>query len=384
MAEQTEALKELVDFLADPKPEVRIIAIQHLVGYTGTPETRAQLKSTAIVRNLLRLTGDISAVATKAFSCLINLSQDKEMASEMLKRNVFARLVDGITDPENKLAELHAMLMTNLTRSEEGCKSLLQVGEEALEGYYFSKVIQALLSSSSPASSATTTTTKNEKEEQTDKSKPAKDPFCWLGTVLMNVSQLPSGRKALLEEDAYLLKQILPFVRHPNLIRRRGILGTIRNCCFEPEQHSLLLEEDKGVNLLLHVLPPLVGPEQPFDEEEKKGMPAELARLAGLPTQRREEDLQCKKLLLGTLLLLCHSLEGRTIMRAKQVYPIIRHMDMAESVEEIHDIVSDIVNFLMRDEATDEEEQKQQPKIEVIREGEEEEGNKDDSTLHQQ
>jgi hypothetical protein len=56
--DQKKQLSELLEFLFDPKLEVRKIALQHLKSYTGKPETRALLDPNQAVTNLSKLLSD--------------------------------------------------------------------------------------------------------------------------------------------------------------------------------------------------------------------------------------------------------------------------------------------------------------------------------------
>jgi hypothetical protein len=326
MDEQQQLVGELVGFLLDPKPEVRQIAAQHLKNYTTSSEGKEILRKTPALTNLTRLLGDITAVATHAYTCLINLSEEQDFALQLVQKPRFCTmLARNIVDPENKLAALEAMLLCNLTRLEEGCQQVLQVGEE-MEGFYFCKMVEVFC---------------RRREEG------KKDNFGWIGTVLMNVTQLPQARKIMLDPEQRILRDILPDIGHSNLIRRRGVIGTIKNCCFDQLKHEWLLGED-GLDILPHLLFPLVGPE-PFTREEMEGMPASITRLGS--NKRREEDLECRRMLVAALGLLTVTKFGREIMRKKKVYPIIRNFHKVESDEKIGDTVTMLVDHLMREEA---------------------------------
>ncbi len=50
----------------------------------------------------------------------------------------------------------------------------------------------------------------------------------WIATILMNVTQLPEGRKILLDEEKNMLKDLLKDITHRNVIRKRGVIGSIK------------------------------------------------------------------------------------------------------------------------------------------------------------
>jgi hypothetical protein len=320
-----EQVGELVGFLTNSKPEVRQIALQHLRSFTAADDGRELLRPTPILPNLCRLLGDLRPIATLAYTCLINLSEDNEFTLQLLQRPRFCvTLVRNLMNEEHQLAELDVLLLNNLTRFEEGSRQLLQVGEE-MEGFYLEKLIEILVS-------------KRGDEK--------KDPYAWIARVLMNASQLAETRRILLDEKRDIFKDLLKDIQHRNPIRKRAVLGAIKNCCFEQRKHNWLLAEDK-VNILPYLLYPLVGPE-PFREDEIEGMPAFLTRLG--PNKMREEDLESRKLLVEALTLLTGTRRGRDFMRAKQAYPIIRDAHKVEENEAIGELFFLLVDHLIRDE----------------------------------
>jgi hypothetical protein len=320
-----EQIGELVGFLVNSKPEVRQIALQHLVSFTGSSEGREQLKPTPVLPNLCRLLGDLRPIATLAYTCLINLSEDNEYAGQMLQRPRFCvSLVRNLTNEEHELGELDILLLNNLTRLEEGSRQLLQVGE-SLEGFYLEKLVELLVS-------------KRGDEK--------KDPYAWIARVLMNVSQLPEARKILLDEKRDIFKDLLKDIQHRNPIRKRAILGAIKNCCFEQRKHDWLLAEDK-VNILPYLLYPLVGPE-PLSEDDIEGMPVFLTKLG--PNKMIEGDVESRKLVVEALTLLTGTRRGRDFFRAKKAYPIVRDAHRVEDNEAISELFYILVDHLMRDE----------------------------------
>ncbi|NXF41671.1 HGH1 protein, partial [Nyctibius bracteatus] len=55
-----------------------------------------------------------------------------------------------------------------------------------------------------------------------------------LGPLLCNLSQLPEGRRGLLDRSRCSVQRLLPFTQYEDsVVHRRGIVGALRNCCFE-------------------------------------------------------------------------------------------------------------------------------------------------------
>ena len=58
------------------------------------------------------------------------------------------------------------------------------------------------------------------------------------------------------------------------LVRRGGVIGAVRNCCFDTTYHEMLLTD---MDLLTRLLLPLAGPTpDSFDETEMETLPIDL------------------------------------------------------------------------------------------------------------
>jgi len=133
------------------------------------------------------------------------------------------------------------------------------------------------------------------------------------------------------------------------LIRRGGSASVIKNCCFEKEQHELILSAK--LNVLPYLLLPLCGPDE-FDEVDMNGMPEEIQFLP--PTKNRETDPAVLRIFLEALLLLTTERYGRDSLRDRQVYPVLRqlHLTAAANDESTAELIDRIVQMLQRDETT--------------------------------
>lgn len=93
-----------------------------------------------------------------------------------------------------------------------------------------------------------------------------------------------------MDRESPLIQKLLPFTEYKDsIVRRGGVVGTLRNCCFDHENHMWLLNED--IDLLPHLLLPLAGPEE-FDDEDNEKLPLDLQYLA--ETKERESDLDIR------------------------------------------------------------------------------------------
>ncbi len=184
------------------------------------------------------------------------------------------------------------------------------------------------------------------------------DPYQHFAAVLMNATQVQQGRKFVMKltsqegsaKSTSVLQHIVNELRSSNPVRRRGVAGTIKNCCFEKDSSWWLINE---VNIVPKILYPLAGPEE-LEVDEKRGMDPDLW-LEG-PDKVRESDQITRLLLVEAILLLCASgRRSRESLRLQKTYTILKLLDMVEESEEISERINEIVQFLRRDEEGTEE-----------------------------
>lgn len=181
------------------------------------------------------------------------------------------------------------------------------------------------------------------------------DPFQHFAAILMNVTQVESGRKFVLklpkeEGGKSVLELLMPQLQSTNPIRRRGIAGMIRNCCLEREAVWWMLNV---VKILTPILYPLAGPEE-LDMDEKIGMDPDLW-LSG-PDKEREYDTITRQNLVEAILLLCASgRQSRQTLRLARTYVVLKYADMVEESETVSERINECVQYLRRDEEGTEE-----------------------------
>jgi len=321
-------LDELIPFLLNSKPEIRKIAIQYVRSCTGNEEGKIELKKRNAIVNLVKLLGDIEIIAKDALTCLVNLSEDEENCNLMTQKNVIPMCVQHCFDPESNMNELSLLLLCNVTHSESACKKLLQVGEE-LEGFFIYKLIAKFIEN--PGNNN-------------------KDQLGWIGIVLTNITQIPEGRKLILNKEKKIItKDLLKFTTHINPIRRRGIAGALKNCLFEENLHDWLLSDE--VNILPYLILPFVG-KYAYSNDEVNELPLLVKEQLG--KKESEADAQNMKLFSECLLQLTRTRAGRDLMRAYGVYIILREFHKTEEIllsEDTNDILMKVIEFMLRKEA---------------------------------
>lgn len=249
-------LEELLDFLCSPSPSVKKAAVDIVRGLTGSVDGLQSLSkySKIALPSLARLLSENKEVSEPAAEALVNLSQNSELAGKMVQMGMIKTAMDLLYKPDSSITRLLVMLLVNLTQLDYGISSLLQVEDEQIQGLYVMKLVRSFCRSSSEASD---------------------DPFEHVGSILVNISKKEAGRKILLDPKRGLLKQIVRQFDSSNYLRKKGVSGTIRNCCFEAEhqlQNLLLISEFLWPALLL----PVAG-NKVYKEEDTSKIPLELA-----------------------------------------------------------------------------------------------------------
>ncbi|KAJ4711335.1 ARM repeat superfamily protein [Melia azedarach] len=249
-------LEELLDFLSNPSPPVKKAAVDIVRGLTGSEDGLQTLShySKIALPSLSRLLSENKEVSEPAAEALVNLSQNSELSRKMVRMGMIKTAMDLLYKPDSTITRLLVMLLVNLTQLDDGISSLLQTEDEQLQGLYVMKLVRSFCRSSSEISD---------------------DPFEHVGSILVNISKKEAGRKILLDSKRGLLKQIIRQFDSSSSLRKKGVSGTIRNCCFEAEnqlQNLLLISEFLWPALLL----PVAG-NKVYKEEDTSKMPLELA-----------------------------------------------------------------------------------------------------------
>ncbi|KAB1257800.1 Protein HGH1-like protein [Camelus dromedarius] len=171
-------------------------------------------------------------------------------------------------------------------------------------------------------------------------------PLHYLGPVLSNLSQRPATRAFLLDRDRCVVQRLLPLTQYADSsVRRGGVVGTLRNCCFEHRHHEWLLGPE--VDILPFLLLPLAGPED-FSEEEMERLPVDLQYLPS--DKQRESDADIRKMLIEAIMLLTATAPGRKQVRDQGAYLILRELHSWESEPDVRMACEKLIQVLIGDE----------------------------------
>lgn len=295
-----ESLKEIIQFLQiGARLDLKSVALQNILGtilkkcrlllflinkmfffsdLTGNKDSlELILQSEDILNSLIVLLHDPNNVISKDSSLtLVNLSANEkgaEILINLIPKNdvplmkspdkLIKCCLNFISDQNSHLSDHCCAILSNLTRPSSLTDKII---DQILETEYsFDKLINIF-----------TTIDYNKKGAK----------LHYLGPVFSNLSQSNRVRKYLLDEKKCVIQRLLPFTEYKeSSIRRGGIVGTLRNCCFEDDYHKWLLSD--SVDILPRLLLPLAGAEE-FDDEDNEKLPIELQYLS--EDKKREID----------------------------------------------------------------------------------------------
>ncbi|XP_036371873.1 protein HGH1 homolog [Megalops cyprinoides] len=318
--------KELLSFLTlETRPDVKGQATEYILGVTGTKDGCRYLRGKPdFLRALLTLTRDPSiAIVKDCYHALINLSADETLHQALVRdANILPTLLRNLLDPNYDFADRICTILSNLSRHEKTCKEVFRVIQE--EDIGLAKIVEIFCT------------------EGYNK----RAPLHYLGPLLSNLTQLPETRQFILDKERCVVQRLLPFTQYEgSTVRRGGVVGTLRNCCFDYTHHEWLLSD--AVDILPFLLLPLAGPEE-LTEEENEGLPVDLQYLP--EDKKREEDPDIRKMLIETLHLLTATKVGRQILKDKNVYPIMRELHKWEKEPHVVAACEKLVQVLIGDE----------------------------------
>ncbi|XP_041105092.1 protein HGH1 homolog [Polyodon spathula] len=325
MLDEKEA-KDLLNFLKlDMRPDLKGQATEYILGLTGNKDGCKYLGTKpALLKAVLALTRDPSvAVVKDCYHTLINLSADPVAHQALIKEaNVLPPLLHNLLDPGYIFADQICTILTNLSRNKETCREVLRAIQD--EGVGLAQIVEVFC-----------TEGYNEKAS-----------LHYLGPLLSNLTQLPEARSFILDKDRCVIQRLLPFTQYESsAVKRGGVVGTLRNCCFDYSCHEWLLSD--AVDILPFLLLPLAGPEE-LSEEENEGLPVDLQYLPESPNTQEGPDI--RNMLLETMLLLTSTKAGRQILKKKNVYPIMREFHKWEKEPDVMVSCEKLVQVLIGDE----------------------------------
>ena len=214
--------KEILPFLnKSARPDVKTIALEYFLGLTGSDDGRKFIAcGSGFLEAIVSLTSDKQpGIAKSAFFSLVNLVTDEHVAWSILNMKDYPGLsvswLQYVVDPGSEHADVVASLLSNVTRSHRCAVTVSDVVSPCSDtdtSVSLDKVIQAFCNL-----------------EYNPKAN-----LHFVATVLMNLTQVPTVRHKLMDKNRLVLQKLLPFTEFSDSkIRRAGIVGVLKNCCFE-------------------------------------------------------------------------------------------------------------------------------------------------------
>ncbi|XP_032659428.1 protein HGH1 homolog isoform X2 [Chelonoidis abingdonii] len=285
-----EQARELLGFLRlDTRPDLKGQATGYVLGLTGSAEGQMLLAGRPdFLEALLLLTGDCSlAVVKDSYHSLINLSV--AVATHRVLAKELPVLLHRLLDPGYAFTDQVCTLLSNLSREEGTCRQVFQAMQE--EGLELAQVVEVFCTEGYNKKAA----------------------LHYLGPLLSNLTQLPETREFLLDRSRCVVQRLLPYTQYKaSTVRRGGVIGTLRNCCFEYR------------------------------------LPVDLQYLP--PDKQREKDPDIRKMLLEAVMLLTATKAGRQLVKEKGTYLVVRELHRWETEPDVQAACEKLIQVLIGDE----------------------------------
>jgi hypothetical protein len=211
--------QEIMPFLSpSARPDVRSVAVQYFLGLTGKPDGQQFIASNEkyIKAIISVLEDEQAAIAKDAYLALVNLTTSEILSWKLLNDESFSDFLTNIIKYVLKCDSIHAdiacMILSNVSRSEQCAQKIVDSMIDQHDQIGFDKVIQIFC--------------------QVNFNKDA--TLNYLGTFLLNLTQIHVGRHYVLDKERCVIQRLLPYTQYmDSVVRRGGVVGTLKNCCFE-------------------------------------------------------------------------------------------------------------------------------------------------------
>jgi len=321
-------VEEIGQFLLpNQRMDVRAVALAQVLGLTGTDDGVATMRQCPqLLETLVTLLLDkADVIATDACLALINLSADAATVPVLLQINIVNYLYKLIQDKESKQADKATQILSNLTRDLKSCNSVFSQMQDANIGI---DTLITILCQENYNSGG--------------------QEMNYLGPVLSNLSQLPKVRTHILDRQKCVIQRLVAFTEYSkSMVKRGGVVGTIRNCCFDTEAHDWLISDK--VDIVPRLVLPLAGPAaDSITDEEMESLPVDLQYLDD--DKKIEPVVDIRIMLLESLTQLCATKFGREQIRDMNIYVILRELHKTEKDRSCLLAVENLVDILIKRE----------------------------------
>jgi hypothetical protein len=255
------------------------------------------------------------------------------------------RTLETTTDERMATINYHCMLLANISRDDRAVRMLIKESQ-ALQGLDVLRLLKWFVDDPVHLTAA---------QQRDPDLTGAAQPFQYVAYIIMNLTQLKSGRGILLDKDRGILKALAPHVESNNFIKKRGLISTLRNCLMDTKYHAAIL--DPETLLFQTALLAIVGPSGELDAEDRaKVFKFCSARMTA--TKRRDSDNTVRRLILDMILMCARHKASRIYLREHGTYYLLRELHKEErkrKVTEHDELIEDLVQYFLLPE---EEQQK--------------------------
>lgn len=340
-------VEEIVPFLHESRPDIRKVAASTALRIATSEQGIEMLHNAGAIPYLCQLISDVGDTPKEALTALINISADHIPAVEsMVKAGAVNKACEVAAEQEGcrpELRDLALTLLSNLTILDSGAASILQVSaSSSVSGLHIRKLTRWFL-------------TRPAEEVGTGIGASASDSWQHVASVLCHVSRVEEGQSLLCRSDLKLVEDILPQLQSPNVVRRRGIAGCIRNLCLDHKYHHRLVHQ---ALIIPHLLQPLTDESDEFSFQEKVSLDPRLwQKSPDQAPRRRESDERTRYNLLEAIQSLCMSTETRVTLGKQGTYYIIRETSKHENDAQLLTVCHRIATLLTAERNEREHEQ---------------------------
>lgn len=319
-----ETIKQLKQFLQKPEENILIQATEIVKNHSSTAENSKQLEE--LIPDILRLTSSTNQeIAKNSITTLINMTSHLPSAiDKIIGLKGVTRMMDEVISHNATLVHDRLMLLTNLTTQNSGILQILDLNDKDLKGQ---RLLRLAIRFSSPPDAFSI-----------PKAEPLRgmnliaqssvDDYEYAAMVLMNATLMPEGRQIFFSTPEFFMPSLLDAISGDNPIRKEGIIGVIRNLCFDSSKHEFLLTKAR---ILPAIIRPLI-----TKKIEDNITAAEMLHKAfpGLVFGEPEPLAINRHNLLETLLLLAQSEYAKNYLINHHVIFVLRELDDYETDEE--------------------------------------------------
>jgi hypothetical protein len=319
----SDAIAQLSAFLQHPDDKVLLQATD--ICKTLTPDATQCSQLLPTIPDLLRLTSSVNRdIATNAVVALTNMTSHFPAAIDrLIGLNAVTRLMDSVIGAEAVSAHDKLMLLTNLTTVSSGCLQILDLADQDLKGQ---RLLRLAIKFTKPLEECGIP--KAQPHRGLNVITTVEDEYEYAAMVLMNATLMPEGRAIFFATPDFFMPSLLADISSENPIRKQGIIGVVRNLCFDQSQHEFLLKKAKVLRYLV----------EPFAAKsiEANEAAATLLRTAfpGIVFGDVEPLAVNRHNLLDALLLLAQSDVGKHELIQHSVVVVLRELDDYETDQE--------------------------------------------------